>query len=156
METHQPGWTVTKGKRIYRLWAPRPKQDRGHTAGGTPVVSAAREHWTAGWDSDTGMDGDHWRADTLDQALAPLPGDVEQAFRAVAVRPITEILAAKQQGTDCNDDESAAIKAYFDHHDLNEPGSTAAGLAYCFPLEADEWQADVEQGLRALGKGWLR
>ena len=73
------------------------------------------------------------------------------------VRPLGEVLRARVEDLhDCSADESAAIKAYFDFHDMDEEGSLAARLADAFPCEADEWHEDVEDGERALGKGWLR
>ena len=64
-------------------------------------------------------------------------------------RTLDEILGAKQHGVDCDSDESARIKGYFDKHDpLTGNDTLAKGLADQFPLECDEWQEEVERGLR--------
>jgi hypothetical protein len=59
-----------------------------------------------------------------------------------------ELIARKQAGRDCTDEESAWIKRYFDTH---HPADTAEGraLADAYLLESDEWFAEVERGERA-------
>jgi hypothetical protein len=80
-EGNGPGFSVQRGKRRFMVWLPRPEVDHGTTVGGAPCISPAREHFAGGWDQDSGNDGDHWRADTLDEVLLPFPGEIEQAFR---------------------------------------------------------------------------
>lgn len=86
IEAHQPGWQVESDARTYLMWAPRPELDHGVTAGGAPVRSPGRPHWSACWDSQTDTGRDFWRAETLDAVLAPMPADVAAAFRAAATQ----------------------------------------------------------------------
>jgi hypothetical protein len=86
IEASQPGWKVVSGKRTYIVWGPRPETDHGRTIGGTPVRSAVRTTWAGCWDSEVSTVGDFWRGDTIDEVLAPMPAEVESAFRAAVSR----------------------------------------------------------------------
>lgn len=82
-EAHLPGWHVKRGKRLYTLWAPRAERRIGTFNNGDPVILAARTDWSVSWNDDTSIElSDFWRADSLEQALDPLPGEVSDAFRA--------------------------------------------------------------------------
>lgn len=61
MAFHGPGWTIAADDRSYMLWAPNDKRD----------------FWSASWDRDGGMRGDHRRGDSPAAALDCFPRDAE-------------------------------------------------------------------------------
>lgn len=63
-----------------------------------------------------------------------------------------ELIARKQAGGDCTEDESAWIKGYFDAFDplKTQPG---ADLANAYPLECDEWAEEAINGMRPNDSG---
>lgn len=73
-----------------------------------------------------------------------------ERIRNAATHEMRHILTAKRQGRDCTEDESAAIKRYFDTHD---PGAeqVAGQLAKEFPVEHAEWHDEFDAGARPTG-----
>lgn len=57
----------------------------------------------------------------------------------MVTRTIVEILARKQAGIDCDDDESAFVKRYFDHLRRHGDGQRDVEMIAAFPLEWAEW-----------------
>lgn len=63
------------------------------------------------------------------------------------VEVVQGILDRKVQGIDCTEDESAVIMRFLDDY---PPTRTKDGRVIChyFPLESDQWYAEVEAGDR--------
>jgi hypothetical protein len=53
----------------------------------------------------------------------------------MGIRPIAEILAAREDGIDCTEDESAELKRYMREHPND---STSARISSLFPVEGGE------------------
>lgn len=81
--------------------------------------------------------------DAQSRSDAPLP----QSGPQFDDDTIAGIVARRNNGIDCTEDESAQILAYFDSH---HPETTDDGeeLARLFPAEADQWHEEVEIGVR--------
>jgi hypothetical protein len=70
----------------------------------------------------------------------------ERREKVFATASATELIERKRNGGDCNQDESAWIKAYFD---TGEPESDEwAALSDAYPIEYDEWGEELERGDR--------
>lgn len=58
------------------------------------------------------------------------------------------LIHVKRDGGDCDEDQSAWIKRYFDFHASDEAGRR---LASRYPVEYSEWVAECEAGDRTFG-----
>jgi hypothetical protein len=114
------------------------------------------DHWNAAPD-DTLAEGQADGEDAAkDAALAAyraaqLDRSGEEPTNSVAAKA-TELIARKQAGGDCTEDESVWILGYFDAYDPDEtPEGQAMSTAY--PLEHDQWWRERENGDRPNDTG---